>query len=89
MKIVLVLDKSQKASIGDTATIGNFTVVCDRCSVNENVNFHTRLFFINSHISHHLKLEIALTIQASNDKKYNTNNSTGQGFNISGAILNI
>ena len=29
------------------------------------------LFFINSHIFHHLKLEIALAIPALNDEKYN------------------
>ena len=28
----------------------------------------------------HLKLEIALAIPASNDEKYNWNNSTGQGL---------
>ena len=46
-----------------------YRVVCDRCSVNRNVYFHTFLFFINSHIFRHLKLEIALAIPASNDEK--------------------
>ena len=38
------------------------------------------IFFINSNISRHLKLEIALAIPASNDEKYNWNNSAGQGL---------
>ena len=50
---------------------GIHKIVCDRCSANQNVNFHTCLFFINSHIFRHLKLEIALAIPASNDEKYN------------------
>ena len=33
-------------------------IVCDRCSVNQNVNFHTCLFIINSHIFPHLKLQM-------------------------------
>ena len=36
--------------------------------------------FIDSHIFRHLKLEIALAIPASNDEKYNRNNSAGQGL---------
>ena len=32
-------------------------------------------------IIRHLKLEIALAIPASNDEKYNTTNSAGQGLN--------
>ena len=43
----------------------------DRCSVNQYVNFQNCLFFINSNIFRHLKLEIALAIPASNDEKYN------------------
>ena len=46
-------------------------IICDRCSVNQNVRFHTCLFFINSHNFRHLKLEIASAIPASNDEKYN------------------
>ena len=46
-------------------------IVCDGCSVNQNVYFHTCLFFINSLIFRHLKLEIALAIPATNDEKYN------------------
>ena len=46
------------------------SIVCERCSVNQNVNFHTCLFFLNSHIFRHLKLIIALAIPASNDEKY-------------------
>ena len=38
------------------------------------------VFFINSNIFRHLKLEIALAIPASNDEKYTWNNSTGQGL---------
>ena len=30
----------------------------------------------------HLKLEIALAIPASNDEKYNWNNSAGQGLSV-------
>ena len=30
----------------------------------------------------HLKLEIALAIPASNDEKYNWNNSAGQGLTV-------
>ena len=33
-------------------------------------------------IFRHLKLEIALAIPASNDEKYNSSNSAGQGFNM-------
>ena len=52
-------------------TLKSTKIVCDRYSVDKNGNFHTCLFFINSHIFRHLKLEIALAIPASNDKKYN------------------
>ena len=38
------------------------------------------IFFINSNIFHHLKLEIALAIPATNDEKYNWSNSAGQGL---------
>ena len=38
--------------------------------------------FKNFYIFRHLKLEIALAIPASNDEKYNWNNSAGQGLNI-------
>ena len=34
----------------------------------------------NIYIFRHLKLEIALAIPASNDEKYNWNNSAGQGL---------
>ena len=36
--------------------------------------------FENIYIFRHLKLEIALAIPASNDEKYNWNNSAGQGL---------
>ena len=54
--------------------------VCVRCSVNRNGNLHTCLFFTNSHIFRHFELAIALAIPASNDEKYNWNNSAGQGL---------
>ena len=37
------------------------------------------IFHINSNIFRHLKLEIALAIPASNDEKYNRNNSAAEG----------
>ena len=46
-------------------------IACDRCSVNQNIDFHKCSLSINSHIFRHLKLEIALAIPASNDEKYN------------------
>ena len=38
------------------------------------------IFFISGHIFRNLKLEIAFAIPASNDEKYNWNNSAGQGL---------
>ena len=38
-----------------------------RCSANQIFHFGRSLFFINSHISRHLKLEIALAIPALNE----------------------
>ena len=46
-------------------------IVYDRCSVDQNVNFYTCSFVINSHIFRHLELEVALAIPAPNDEKYN------------------
>ena len=39
--------------------------------------------FENIYIFRHLKLEIVLAIPASNDEKYNWNNSAGEGLSIS------
>ena len=46
-------------------------------------------FFINSNIFRHLKLEIALAIPASNDEKYNWNNSAGQGLKAPSALFGL
>ena len=55
-------------------------IVCGRCSVSQIIQFRRCIFSKNIYIFRHLKLEIALAIPASNDEKYNWNNSAGQGF---------
>ena len=55
--------------------------VCGRCSVSKITQFRRCIFSKNIYIFRHLKLEIALAIPASNDEKYNWNNSAGQGLN--------
>ena len=54
--------------------------VCGWCSVSQITHFRRCIFSKNIYIYHHLKLEIALAIPASNDEKYNWNNSAGQGL---------
>ena len=56
--------------------------VCGRCSVSQITQFRRCIFSQDIYIFRHLKLEIALAIPASNDKKYNWNNSAGQGLNV-------
>ena len=46
-------------------------IVFNGCFVDPIIYFQTSLFFINSNIFRHLKLEIALAIPASNEEKYN------------------
>ena len=45
--------------------------------------------FKNKKKIRHLKLEIALAIPASNDEKYNSNNSAGQGLKQSWYMLKL
>ena len=54
--------------------------VCGRCSVSKITQFRRCIFSKNIYSFCHLKLEIALAIPASNDEKYNWNNSAGQGL---------
>ena len=54
--------------------------VCGSCSASKITQFRTCIFSKNIYIFRHLKLEIALAISASNDEKYNRNNSAGQGL---------
>ena len=46
-------------------------IVCGRRSISQITQFRRCLFSKNINIFCHLKLEIALAIPASNDKKYN------------------
>ena len=55
-------------------------MVCGRCSVSQGAQFKRCVFSKNMNIFCHSKLEIALQIPASNNKKYNTTNSAGQGL---------
>ena len=55
-------------------------IVCGICSVSQIIQFRRCIFSKNIYIFCHLKLEIALAIPASNDEKYNWNNSAGQGL---------
>ena len=50
-------------------------MVCGRCPISQIIQFKRCLFSKNINIFHHLKLEIALAIPASNDDKYNTTNT--------------
>ena len=52
-------------------------IVGGRCSVSLITQLRRCIFSKNKNIFRHLKLEIAL---ASNDEKYNSNNSAGQGL---------
>ena len=52
-------------------------VVCGGCSVNQIIIFRSCILKKNGNIFRHLKLEIAIAIPASNDEKYNGENSAG------------
>ena len=56
-------------------------IVCSRCLVSKITQFRRCIFSKIIYIFRHLKLAIALAIPASNDEKYNWNNSAGQGLN--------
>ena len=56
-------------------------IVRGRYSVSLITQLKRCIFSKNKYIFRHLKLEIALAIPASNDEKYNSNNSAGQGLN--------
>ena len=53
-------------------------IVGSRCSVSLITQLKRCIFSKKQNIFRHLKLEIALGIPASNDEKYNSNNSVGQ-----------
>ena len=58
-------------------------MIFDRCLINSIFQDWRCLFFINMNIFHHLKLEIALAIPASNEGKIQhvqAKNSAGQGL---------
>ena len=61
--------------------------VCGRCSVSKISQLRRCIFSKNIYIFRHLKLEIALAIPASNDEKYNWNNSAGQGLLVNRICL--
>ena len=56
-------------------------IVGGRCSVSLITQLRKCIFSKNKIVFRHLKLEIALAIPASNDEKYNSNNSAEQGLN--------
>ena len=47
------------------------------------------MYIFDIYIFRHLKLEIALAIPASNDEKYNWNNSAGQGLRLGLQMLAV
>ena len=55
-------------------------IVCGGRSISQITQFKRCLFKKNIYIFCQLKVEIALTIPASNDEKYNITNSAGQGL---------
>ena len=57
-------------------------IVGGRCSVSLITQLIRCIFSKSENIFRHLKLEIALAIPASNDEKYNSNNSAGQGLTL-------
>ena len=57
-------------------------IVGGRCSVSLITQLRRCIFSKNTNIFHLLKLEIVLAIPASNDEKYNSNNSAGQGLKV-------
>ena len=62
------------------------TYLC-RCSFRQKAQFRRCIFSKNSNIFRHLKLKIALAIAASNDKKYNWNNSARQASSAKEKML--
>ena len=64
-------------------------MVCGRCSISQITQFKKCLFSKKINIFRHLKLEIALAIPASNNEKYNTTNSTGQGLIVFLMVLAV
>ena len=62
-------------------------IVGGRCSVSLITQLRRCIFSKNKNIFRHLKLEIALAIPASNDEKYNSNNSAGQGLKFCKYII--
>ena len=62
-------------------------IVVGRCSISLITQLRRCIFKKNKNIFPHLKLEIALAIPASNDEKYNSNNSAGQGLIYHTSIL--
>ena len=58
-------------------------IVGGRCSVSLITQLRRCILSKNKNIFRHLKQEIALAFPASNDEKYNSNNSAGQGLIIS------
>ena len=57
-------------------------IVGGRCSVSLIIQLRRCIFSKNINFVRHLKLEIALAIPASNDEKYNSSNSAGQGLTL-------
>ena len=57
-------------------------IVGGGCSVSPITQLTRCIFSKNKNIFRHVKLEIALAIPASNDEKYNSNNSAGQGSTL-------
>ena len=62
-------------------------IVCGTCSVGQITRFRKCILSKNITIFHHLELEIALAIPASNDEKYNLNNSAGQELTINHYLI--
>ena len=57
-------------------------IVGGKCSVSLITQLRRCIFSKNKNIFRHLKLEIAIAIPASNDEKYNSNNSARQGLTL-------
>ena len=61
-------------------------IVGGKCSVSLITQLKRCIFSKNINIFRYLRLEIALAILALNDKKYNSNNSAGQGSSFASEI---
>ena len=57
-----------------------FVINYDRCSVHKILHFKRCLFFMNSNIFRHSKLEILLAIPTLNEGMIETNNSAAPGL---------